>query len=235
MGTDCGNHGTYCSGACEQMGTDCGNHGTSISFTMKVTLAVTITFSITIGLPVSGVVAYRLLRPTKPCFYIQNATIYQFNLSSTPDGLLSSVMHVSVSSLNPNGHVGLYYDRLGAHAAYMDQRITLPSALSPGFQGHKDVTVWSLYLYGATVPVSPQLVEALLQEQAAGYLRLHVKFQGKVRWKLAGWISGHYHLGVSCPVSFALQNMGEGEGAGTGVTDPAAFRFQSISQCGVHV
>ncbi|XP_065012783.1 NDR1/HIN1-like protein 1 [Musa acuminata AAA Group] len=219
MGTDCGNHGTSCSGACEQMGTDCGNHGTSISVTMKVTLAVTITFSITIGLPASGVVAYRLLRPTKPCFYIQNATIYQFNLSSTPDGLLSSVMHVSVSSLNPNGHVGLYYDRLGAHAAYMDQRITLPSALSPGFQGHKDVT----------------LVEALLQEQAAGYLRLHVKFQGKVRWKLAGWISGHYHLGVSCPVSFALQNMGEGEGAGTGVTDPAAFRFQSISQCGVHV
>lgn len=221
--------------ACEHMATasDCGNHGTSSSVTVKFTLAITITISITIGLPVSGVVTYRLLTPTKPSFYIQNVTIYQFNLSSTPDGLLSSVMHVSVSSLNPNGHAGLYYDSLDAHAAYMDQRITLPSALSPGFQGHKDVTVWSLYLYGATVPVSPQLVEALLQEQAAGYLRLHVKFQGKVRWKLAGWIPGHYHLGVSCPVSFAFSSMGEG--AGTGVSEPAAYRFQSISQCGVHV
>ncbi|KAJ8476986.1 hypothetical protein OPV22_020713 [Ensete ventricosum] len=212
-------------------GNDCGNHETSNSVTVKVTLAITITISITIGLPISGVVAYRLLRPAKPCFYIQNVTIYQFNLSSTPDALLSSVMRVSVSSLNPNGHVGLYYDSLDAHAAYMDQRITLPSALSPGFQGHKVVTAWSPYLYGTTVPVSPQLVEALLQEQAAGSMSLHVKFQGKVRWMLAGRISGHYHLAVSCPVSFAIHNMVED--AGVGVSDPAAFRFQSISQCSV--
>ena len=72
-------------------------------------------------------VVWLVLRPSKPKFYLQEATVGQFNLSDP--SLLSSVIQVSISSRNPNDHISIYYDRLDVYADYRGQQISAPTML----------------------------------------------------------------------------------------------------------
>ncbi|KAI5012910.1 hypothetical protein ZWY2020_025176 [Hordeum vulgare] len=66
------------------------------------------------------------------------------------------------------------------------------------YQGHDDVEVWSPVLSGPSVPFAPNLADALAKDVQAGYLILQVKIDGHARWKVGSWISGHYHIFVTC-------------------------------------
>ncbi|URD84306.1 hypothetical protein MUK42_08460 [Musa troglodytarum] len=87
-------------------------------------------------------IVWLVLRPTKPKFYLQDASVVQFNLTSGV-GLLTSVFQITLSSRNPNDRIGVYYDRIDAYVLYKGQQITAATALPPGYQGHNDVTVWT--------------------------------------------------------------------------------------------
>ncbi|RRT39361.1 hypothetical protein B296_00059201, partial [Ensete ventricosum] len=165
-----------------------------------------------------------------PKFYLQDASVAQFNLSSG-DGTLTAVLQVTLASRNPNDRIGVYYDRVDAFALYKGQQVTAATALPPGYQGHNDVTVWSPYLYGAAVPLGPYLADALSQDQNAGYILLYVRVVGNLRWKVGTWISGHYHLQVNCPV-FLTVDSGRSHGG-----DPSTpyLRFQHMTACSVDV
>lgn len=108
------------------------------------------------------------------------------------------------------------------------QQITLSSVLPPVYQGHNDIDVWSPYLYGAAVPVAPYLADALQQDCAAGFLLVHVKIDGRIRWKVGSWISGHYHLFVNCPAFLSTRGDGSGGAA-------LSFKFQQMTGCSVDV
>ncbi|RLN27976.1 protein YLS9-like [Panicum miliaceum] len=102
------------------------------------------------------------------------------------------------------------------------------SLLSTTLQGHGDVDVWSPVLAGPNVPFAPYLADALTQDCQAGYLILQVKIDGRVRWKVGSWISGHYHLFVTCP-AFLVTNGGNGAPGASG------FKFQTTTSCRVEV
>lgn len=142
-------------------------------------------------------VIWLVLRPRKPRFFLQEATAYQFN--ATSPSTLTSNLQVTVSSRNPNDRIGIYYDRLDVYASYHNQQITLPTVIQPTYQGHEDIIVWSPFLYGDSVPVSPYLTVSLSQDQNIGYLMVNIKIDGRLRWKVGTWISGHYHIYVNCP------------------------------------
>ncbi|CAL9126022.1 unnamed protein product [Musa textilis] len=99
-----------------------------------------------------------------------------------------------------------------------------------GFAGHNDVTVWSPYLYGVAVPLAPYLADALSQDENAGYILLYVRVDGRLRWKVGTWISGHYHLQVNCPVFLTIDGRNpHGDGP------VPYFHFRQMTSCSVDV
>lgn len=56
------------------------------------------------------------------------------------------------------------------------------------------------------MPVAPANGDALGKDQANGAISLMIKINGRVRWRVGTFISGHYHLHVSCPVYIPFGN-----------------------------
>ncbi|KAL9228617.1 hypothetical protein vseg_004173 [Gypsophila vaccaria] len=181
-----------------------------------------------------------ILRPTKPRFILQDATIYSFNV--TQPNMLSSTFQITLSTRNPNQRIGVYYDRVDVYASYHNQQVSLPTRLPPTYQGHKDIIVWSPFLYGQSVPVAPYLGMSLQQDQNAGLVLMNIKIDGRVRWKVGTWISGKYRLNVNCPAIISFKNKGNDNGNGngngnlnSGVTFGAGIKYQLASSCEVDV
>ncbi|KAL5224821.1 hypothetical protein ABZP36_011460 [Zizania latifolia] len=209
------------------MGKDCGNHGhDDMRHTCRRLVAVLVGLAVLVG--IIALIIYLVLRPTHPRFYLQDASLRQLDLSNSSGGLLSTSIQVTLASRNPNDRVGVYYDRLDVYASYKYQQITVAASLPPVYQGHGDVDVWSPVLSGPNVPFAPYLADAISQDCQAGYLILQVKIDGRVRWKVGSWISGHYHLFVTCP-AFLVTN------GGNGVPGANGFRFQTTTYCHVEV
>ncbi|XP_010910265.1 NDR1/HIN1-like protein 1 [Elaeis guineensis] len=166
-------------------------------------------------------VVWLVLRPSKPKFYLQEATVGQFNLSDP--NLLSSVIQVSISSRNPNDHISIYYDRLDVYADYRGQQISAPpTALPTIYQDRNDVIVWSPYLNGTAIPLAPYLASAVVQDESAEVILIHIKIDGSLRWKVGTWISGHYHFNVNCPAFFTVDSS-------------KRFLFENNTSCSVDV
>nr|WIW57619.1 late embryogenesis abundant protein LEA49 [Pinus tabuliformis] len=152
-------------------------------------------------------VIFLALHPHKPRFYLQNATVSVLNVS---DGLLTSSLQFTVVSRNPNDRIGVIYDSLSTYASYLDQQITAEFSLPPFYQDPKDINVLAPILYGNSVPLAPVVCEQLSYESLKGSLSLSLRMNGRVRWKVGSWRSGHYHLYVNCEAIVWLSNNGIG-------------------------
>ncbi|XP_010912373.1 NDR1/HIN1-like protein 1 [Elaeis guineensis] len=210
---DCGHHGGCCHDDCCKRRKRCRILAWILVFIILNLLII--------------LIIWLALRPTKPKFDLQDASVYAFNVSS-PNNLLSTTIQVTITTRNPNARVGIYYDRVDVFASYKYQQITPATAVPPFYQGQNDVDVWSPYLYGVSVPVAPYLAEAISQDQSSGFLLVRVKIEGRIRWKTGFWVSGHYDLFVTCPAFLSCQS-------GNGVGDPTVIKFQQISTCNVDV
>ncbi|KAG4968623.1 hypothetical protein JHK87_034274 [Glycine soja] len=181
-----------------------------------------------------------ILRPTKPRFILQDATVYAFNLSSTGDtpspitptpNTLTLTMQVTLAAFNPNHRIGVYYTKLDAYAAYRGQQVSVATSLPATYQGHRDTSVWSPYLYATAVPVSPFTLQILQQDKTSGGILVNVKVNGRVKWKVGTWVSGIYHINVNCPAYLRLA--GDRDDA-IGFAGPAV-KFQLFQTCIVDV
>ncbi|TVU26823.1 hypothetical protein EJB05_29388, partial [Eragrostis curvula] len=65
--------------------------------------------------------------------YLVDATLKQLDLANV-SGVLSTALPVTNASRNPNGRVGVYYDRLDVYASYKYQQVTLGASLPPVYQ-----------------------------------------------------------------------------------------------------
>lgn len=83
-------------------------------------------------------------------------------------------------------------------------------------------------MYGDAIPVGPYLSEALGQDENAGLLLINVKVDGRLRWKVGTWVSGHYHVNVNCPAFLTVSN-GKGNGGGR------EFKYEKMTTCSVDV
>ncbi|KAH6802810.1 NDR1/HIN1-like 1 [Perilla frutescens var. frutescens] len=171
---------------------------------------------------------WAVLQPKKPRFILQDATIFALNVSAA--NVISTTVQVTVYSRNPNSKIGVYYDKLDVYATYHNQQITYYTVIPPVYQGHKDVNVWSPFIYGNNVPVAPYNGLALAQDQNNGGIKMTVKIDGRVKWKVGSFISGRYHLHVSCPAYIPL-----GNSKSTGIIVGTAVKYQLALSCSVSV
>ncbi|XP_022756671.1 NDR1/HIN1-like protein 1 [Durio zibethinus] len=193
-------------------------------FVKRLLIAI---FGLLIVIAIVIFLVWAILHPAKPCFTLQDVTIYAFNL--TAPNLLMSDMQITLSSRNPNDRVGIYYQRLDIFASYRDQQITLQTLLPRTYQGHQDVTIWSPILYGNAVPMAPILEEGLSQDMNAGLLLLNIKVFGQLKWKVGTWISGLYQINANCPVYISFSDHIEDIQVGP------AMKYQLLQTCSVDV
>jgi len=178
---------------------------------------------------VTILIIWAILKPSKPSFILQDVTVYAFN--ATVPNFLTSNFQVTVSSRNPNDKIGVYYDRLDTYVTYRSQQVTYRTAIPPSYQGHKEVDVWSPFVYGTNVPVAPYNFVGLSQDQTNGNVLVVVKLDGRVRWKVGAFISGHYHIFVRCPAFITFGSRSNGISVG----DSGAVKYQLVQRCTVNV
>jgi hypothetical protein len=170
-------------------------------------------------------VVYLALRPSKPSFYLQDLQLRR--PISLGDPSLTASAQVTLASRNPNDRVGIFYKRLDVFVTYRDEPVTVPVSLPALYQGHRDVAVWSPVLAAQAVPVAGYVADALKQDVAAGFVALTVKVDGRLKWKVGSWVSGSYHLFVSCPAVLSAPY-----GGGGTVT---SLKFTQPTGCSVEV
>lgn len=175
-------------------------------------------------------IVWAVLRPSKPHFVLQDVTVFGLNSTTSPN-LLSLSMQVTISSRNPNDRIGVYYLTMDVYGAYRGQQLTLPTLLPSTYQGHRDVVVWSPFLSGDAVPVSPDVALSLQQDQNVGAVLFNVKIDGRVKWKVGTWISGTYHLNVNCPAFIKFGHPNDHAIA----LGNSAMKFQIVQSCNVEV
>ncbi|KAL8517660.1 hypothetical protein ACS0TY_015773 [Phlomoides rotata] len=171
---------------------------------------------------------WAILQPKKPRFILQDATIFALNVSAP--NVISTTLQITVNSRNPNSKIGIYYDKLDVYATYHSQQITYYTVIPAVYQGHKDVNVWSPFIYGTAVPVAPYNGISLAQDQSNGAVKMVIKINGRVKWKVGTFVSGRYHLHVSCPVYIPL-----GNSKNTGIIIGNAVKYQLSQSCSVSV
>ncbi|GER45897.1 late embryogenesis abundant protein [Striga asiatica] len=173
-------------------------------------------------------IVWAVLQPRKPRFVLQDATIFVLNVSAP--NVISTTLQVTVTSHNPNSRIGIYYDRLAVRANYHNQQITYATAIPAVYQGHKDLNVWSPFIYANNVPIAPYNGIALAQDQSAGAVRLTIKIDGRVKWRVGTFVSGRYHIHVTCPAYIPL-----GNSKSTGIVVGNAIKYQLAQSCSVSV
>ncbi|KAK7317072.1 hypothetical protein RJT34_00997 [Clitoria ternatea] len=136
-----------------------------------------------------------ILHPAKPQFSLKEVDIYQLNLSG-PN--LNSSIQLTLLSKNPNQKVGIYYDEFQVYATYKGQQITGDTPVPPFYQGQDETNLLTASLLGNSLPVAPSLGYELAHDQTLGRLVLILKVNGKLRWKVGTWVSGHYRFNVNC-------------------------------------
>ncbi|CAA2966398.1 NDR1 HIN1 1 [Olea europaea subsp. europaea] len=171
---------------------------------------------------------WAILQPKKPRFILQDATIFSLNVSAP--NVISTTVQVTINSRNPNSKIGVYYDKLAVYAAYHNQQITYYTTIPPVYQGHKDVNIWSPFVYGTDVPVAPYNGLALNQDKSNGAIYMIFKINGRVKWKVGSFVSGRYHLHVSCPAYIPI-----GNSRNTGIVVGTAIKYQLSQSCKVSV
>ncbi|KAI4307023.1 hypothetical protein L6164_030258 [Bauhinia variegata] len=136
-----------------------------------------------------------ILHPSKPQFSMTEVDIYQLNLTGPH---LNSSIQLTLLSKNPNQKVGIYYDEFQVYATYKSQQITLNTPVPPFYQNHEESNLLTAVLVGNGLPVAPSLGYEVVRDQKAGRLILNVKVNGRLRWKVGTWVSGHYRFNVNC-------------------------------------
>ncbi|CAA2971147.1 NDR1 HIN1 1 [Olea europaea subsp. europaea] len=173
---------------------------------------------------------YAILQPKKPRFVLQDATIFNLNVSAATPNIISATIQVSIYSRNPNDKIGIYYDKMDVYATYHNQQITSFTAIPPVYQGHKDVNLWSPFVHGDNVPVAPFNGLALSQDQTNGGIQMVIKIDSRVKWKVGSLVTGRYHLHVSCPAYIPL-----GNNKNTGIWIGNTVKYQLSQSCSVSV
>ncbi|CAA3025096.1 NDR1/HIN1-like protein 1 [Olea europaea var. sylvestris] len=171
---------------------------------------------------------WAILQPKKPHFTLQDATIFSLNVSSP--NIISSSIQVTINSRNPNSRIGIYYEKMEVYATYHNQQITYYTVIPPVYQGHKDINIWSPFVYGSNVPVAPYNGVALSQDKSNGAIWLIIKINGRVKWRVGSFVSGRYHLHVTCPAYIPL-----GYSRNTGIVVGNAIKYQLSQTCSVSV
>ncbi|CAN4109465.1 unnamed protein product [Withania somnifera] len=161
----------------------------SCLFNCLCTCICQIIFTLVIILGVAALVLWLILRPNKVKFYVTDATLTQFDWSTT-NNTLHYDLALNMTIRNPNKRVGIYYDSIEARAMYQGQRFSSQN-LDPFYQGHKNTSTLHPVFKGQNfVLLGDREKSNYNNEKNSGVFEMEVKLYMRIRLK-AGWIKTH--------------------------------------------
>lgn len=148
-------------------------------------------------------VLWLVYRPAKPHFMVVGAAVYGLNATAPP--LMSTTMQFTIVIRNPNRRVAIYFDTLSAFVSYRNQPITPQVALPPLYlEEHSSVSL-SPVIGGSPVPVSVEVSNGFVVDEAYGVVGVKLIMQGRLRWKTGAVRTAHYGMYVRCDVMMGLK------------------------------
>ncbi|CAO2823988.1 unnamed protein product [Amaranthus hypochondriacus] len=204
---------------------DCGHHKDKKKILYKRIGYGILALVVVIGLII--LIIWAVLRPSKPIFTLQDATLYSFNLTSPVQ--LTSIFQTTIVARNPNNKIGIYYDNLHVYANYHDQPISLSTLIPPTYQDSNEITIWSPFVQGENVPIASFIGTQIDGEIQSGSVYIVIKIDGRVRWKVGSMIVRSYHIHVNCPAYIPLGNPSIGIKVGNN-----AVKYQLTQRCNMN-
>ncbi|KAI4992166.1 hypothetical protein ZWY2020_046658 [Hordeum vulgare] len=128
------------------------------------------------------------LRPSAPRFTLLAATATPSN-ASTGGGLVR--LDAALMAHNPNARAAALYDGLRARASYADFQLATAGPLPPFQQAQGDAV-----LSASLTSAAEASAEEAADGRSPGLLRLRI--EGRLRWKVAAWVSGGRTLAAVC-------------------------------------
>ncbi|MCL7044731.1 hypothetical protein MKW94_026937 [Papaver nudicaule] len=146
---------------------------------------------------VTTLIVWLVYRPHKPRFTVVGAAIYELN--TTAQSVMTTTMQFTIVTRNSNKRLSIFYDHLSAYASYRNQAITPAVMLPDLFHDKKSTVALSPILGGGVaVPVSLEVVNGLVMDEAYGVVGLRLVLMGRLRWKAGAIKSGKYGVIVKC-------------------------------------
>ncbi|KAJ0703236.1 putative Late embryogenesis abundant protein [Helianthus annuus] len=145
---------------------------------------ILITILVILGIIV--LVFWLIFRPNAPKFHVNDATLTQFTLSPDNNTLYYNLA-VNMTFRNPNKRIGIYYDRIEAHAEYHDKRFDT-EYLERFYLGHKDEKDVSAVFVGQQVLASNDIRELRSKYDSDTSERVYdIDLRLKLRVRLKVW------------------------------------------------
>ncbi|TXG69822.1 hypothetical protein EZV62_004757 [Acer yangbiense] len=145
-------------------------------WTLSLLLILIIAIAITLG------ILYLAFQPKLPKYSVDRMQITQFNL--TNDSNLQATFNVSITAINPNKRIGIYYQG-GSHISvwYTDTKLC-EGSIPKFYQGHQNTTLLNLPLTGQTQNATVLVNSVEQQVQQTGNVPLNLRVDQPVRIKL---------------------------------------------------
>ncbi|CAH9079907.1 unnamed protein product [Cuscuta europaea] len=153
------------------------------------------------------VVLWLLFRPNQLKFYVDEATLTQFDLPPT-NNTLHYDLAVNMSIRNPNKRIGVYYDSIEASAFYKGKRLSTQENVATFYQGHKNTTSFKIQPFRGSQVVSINAGDRASydEEKKAGAYEIDVKLRMKLRLKLGRWMKiGKGKTRIECNLKVPLK------------------------------
>ncbi|XP_057852918.2 NDR1/HIN1-like protein 3 [Cryptomeria japonica] len=165
------------------------------NFMFRRILALIITLAVLAGIAI--LITWLVLRPHRPKFYVENATVSKLNLNADH---LNSTMTFNITSRNSNKKIGIYYDAIYAKGFY-DRHMIGYNQLEEFYQGHKSTKAILCSLSSNDLLLEGKASNDLTQDLARKSVDMTVRLDAWIRFKVGDWTTRHYTMIVYCDIT----------------------------------
>ncbi|KAB1211120.1 Protein YLS9 [Morella rubra] len=145
----------------------------------------TVSFLVLLVIIIGAVVGilFLVFQPKIPKFSVDKLQVTQYNSDSNSD-TLSATFDLTVTTRNPNKHIGIYYVSGSRISVWYTDKELVQGALPVFYQGHRNTTVLNLTMSGTTQNATVLLSTIQQQQQSTGSVPLTIKANQPVKIKL---------------------------------------------------
>ncbi|KAK9690056.1 hypothetical protein RND81_09G101400 [Saponaria officinalis] len=169
---------------------------------------------------VAVLIAWAVDKPKNPTFFINQASINDFNLNS--DNRLNATFTLVVQSHNRDPKYTINYNYIMVAIFHDTSTLAYVPNVGPYKQDHGEDLIFTVQPLSRNFKISESDVAAdLRNEMKSGQLNFEVRIRAYVKFQVKGWKRKRYTLGIVCaPLLINLASMKTFEG-----TDCSVDRF----------
>uniref|UniRef100_A0A5B6ZC98 Late embryogenesis abundant protein LEA-2 subgroup domain-containing protein n=1 Tax=Davidia involucrata TaxID=16924 RepID=A0A5B6ZC98_DAVIN len=171
-----------------------------------------IVLTVVVILGIAIFVFWLIFRPNKVKFHVTDASLTEFNHSTTTN-TLSYNLALNMTVRNPNKRIGIYYDRIEARAFYEGERFA-STTLQPFYQRHKNTATLTPEFKGQNMVVlGNSELSSYNSEKISGTYSIDVKLYLRVRFKFGVIKTPKFKPKIECDLKVPLNSNGQPSGS----------------------